>query len=325
MANLTETATFDSTIYRLDDADPVQGWDGSTIGISNLQAQSLANRTQFLKNLVDLGGRFTGIQLFNPTISGQVRIVTAPEMKGNLFRCDTSVNDGVLSIPTAASCAEGAFIGITVEPGNIVNNSGLGKFMVLGSIAADTFFDVETGVAGPNYTIQPFTMVKLYKIGVTSWLVTKVGAEEDAPAGIISAFGGSFQPYGWLECNGSAISRTTFARLFLNIGTTFGVGNGTTTFNIPDLRGEFLRGYDNGRGIDTGRALGTAQGAAVNSNGVVMRRSANQWAGSGSAVGQDAVYQAAGPNATYGQTGTDLFGGSETRPRNVAAMFIIKF
>lgn len=62
------------------------------------------------------------------------------------------------------------------------------------------------------------------------------------PAGIISTYAGSSAPTGYLDCDGTAISRTIYADLFTNIGTTWGVGDGSTTFNVPDLRGMFLRG-----------------------------------------------------------------------------------
>lgn len=64
----------------------------------------------------------------------------------------------------------------------------------------------------------------------------------DAPVGVINAFGGTTAPDGWLLCQGQAISRTDYADLFAVIGTAFGSGDGSTTFNLPDLRGEFLRG-----------------------------------------------------------------------------------
>lgn len=64
----------------------------------------------------------------------------------------------------------------------------------------------------------------------------------DAPIGCIQAFGGATAPAGWMLCQGQALSRTTYSALFKVIGTSFGAGNGSTTFNIPDLRGEFLRG-----------------------------------------------------------------------------------
>lgn len=77
--------------------------------------------------------------------------------------------------------------------------------------------------------------------------------------GEVRAFARTDAPAGWLKCNGAAVSRATYAGLFAVIGTTFGNGNGTTTFNLPDLRGEFIRGLDDGRGVDAGRDLGTAQ------------------------------------------------------------------
>lgn len=62
------------------------------------------------------------------------------------------------------------------------------------------------------------------------------------PAGVISAYGGATAPYGWLLCDGSAVSRTTYATLYAAIGTTYGAGDGATTFNLPDLRGKFALG-----------------------------------------------------------------------------------
>jgi len=230
-----------------------------------------------------------------------------------------------LSLPLAVSASDGANIFVAAEGGLVVNSSGPGRVCVLSCAGADLILDIESGYQSASLIIQPFTMVRLFKLSGTLWGLARISAEENAPAGAIISWGGGLQPYGWLECNGSAISRTTFARLFSNIGTTFGVGNGTTTFNIPDLRGEFIRGYDNGRGIDAGRAFGTAQGAAVNSNGVVMRRGTQNWATVTAGLGIDQIYQAAAPNAGYGQTGADLFGGTETRPRNIALMQLIKY
>lgn len=63
----------------------------------------------------------------------------------------------------------------------------------------------------------------------------------------------TFAPNGWLLCFGQAISRTTYARLFANIGTAYGVGDGSTTFNLPDLRGRIPVALDNMGGTDAGR------------------------------------------------------------------------
>jgi hypothetical protein len=64
------------------------------------------------------------------------------------------------------------------------------------------------------------------------------------PSGMIAYYPVSSPPSGWLECNGAAVSRTTYSTLYSVIGTIFGVGNGSTTFNLPDLRGQFVRGYN---------------------------------------------------------------------------------
>jgi microcystin-dependent protein len=82
------------------------------------------------------------------------------------------------------------------------------------------------------------------------------------PAGAVQLFAMSAIPTGWLECNGAAVSRTTYANLFAVIGTTYGAGDGSITFNLPDMRGQFARGWDHGRGVDPGRTLGSLQGPA---------------------------------------------------------------
>lgn len=72
--------------------------------------------------------------------------------------------------------------------------------------------------------------------------------------GSVTAFATDTPPDGWLECNGFALPREgKYAPLFARIGTRFGQGNGSTTFNIPDLRGQFIRGWDHGAGSDPDR------------------------------------------------------------------------
>ncbi len=75
------------------------------------------------------------------------------------------------------------------------------------------------------------------------------------PVGSVAPFGGSVVPDGWLLCDGSAISRTTYSSLFASLGTAHGQGNGSSTFNLPDYRGQFLRGRVN---ISTVTGSGTA-------------------------------------------------------------------
>ena len=81
---------------------------------------------------------------------------------------------------------------------------------------------------------------------------------QGVPSGSVFCMAVATVPSGYLECNGAAVSRSTYAVLFAVIGTAYGTGNGSTTFNLPDLRGEFVRGFDNGRGVDNGRSIASS-------------------------------------------------------------------
>ena len=70
-----------------------------------------------------------------------------------------------------------------------------------------------------------------------------IQAQAYLPSGMILYFANSTVPTGWLQCDGSAISRTTYANLYAAIGTVYGSGDGSTTFNLPDTRGQFIRGW----------------------------------------------------------------------------------
>ena len=96
--------------------------------------------------------------------------------------------------------------------------------------------------------------------------------------GEVAFFARTTPPSGWLKANGAAVSRTTYAALFAAIGTTFGAGDGRSTFNLPDLRGEFVRGLDDGRNVDAGRRLGTAQGDAIRNITGAFDTSKGSWA-----------------------------------------------
>src|SRR3990167_1707849 len=80
------------------------------------------------------------------------------------------------------------------------------------------------------------------------------------PIGTVVCYAGAAAPSVWLLCNGDAVSRTTYASLYSAIGTTFGPGNGTTTFNVPDARGRATVGVGTGAGL-TARALAATGGA----------------------------------------------------------------
>ncbi|MCP1443744.1 microcystin-dependent protein [Pseudomonas sp. GGS8] len=195
-------------------------------------------------------------------------------------------------------------------------------------------------------------------------------------------------PKGWLKCNGDIVSRTQYAALFAAIGTRFGAGNGNTTFALPDLRGEFVRGWDDSRGIDSARELGSAQGgqnashthtattaaagththgastggagththsgttnnAGDHQHGVLANGNNTSYGrqGTGSGPGDYAAVTAAAGNHAHGlainavgdhvhavavaavgdhahTVTVAAVGGNESRPRNVALLYVIKY
>lgn len=139
----------------------------------------------------------------------------------------------------------------------------------------------------------------------------------------------STPPTGWLKCNGAAVSRTTYADLFAAIGTTFGAGNGTTTFNLPETRSEFPRGADDGRGIFPAGVLGSyhADSFQNHHHGAVRIRNTGTLTGTGSLLDATAGFSADSDligNATTSPEGGTIRTGNETRPRNVVLMFFIK-
>ncbi|MBR9914013.1 MAG: tail fiber protein [Algicola sp.] len=97
----------------------------------------------------------------------------------------------------------------------------------------------------------------------TQWVRLMDKSRDGVPIGAVFAFPSATLPTGYLSCDGSAVSRNTYAELFAVIGSTYGNGDGATTFNLPDYRGEFLRGLDNGSGTDPDAATRTDRGDGV--------------------------------------------------------------
>ena len=134
------------------------------------------------------------------------------------------------------------------------------------------------------------------------------GDAPDVPAGVITMFGAAAAPAGWLLCDGTAVSRTTYAALFAVIGTTFGVGDGSTTFNVPDLRGRFPLGK---AAAGTGSTLGGTGGTLEHTH--TGPSHTHSWSGS---TGADATsagsHLHSGPLHDHSITHTHTFSDSFT-------------
>lgn len=222
MANLTENpASWESGVYQIETTDPVLGGVPNVAtgaGMSNIPHLQLANRTAFLKKVIDdtgLGAAAVPLVTLN---------AAAARITGSYRFASTDAN-------TPAS--------------------GVAGTLEVIAASASAVHQVARDSAGTQ------TWTRFWNGTVWSaWAEILFGQDL---TGMIAHFARSAAPPGFLKANGGAYSRTVYARLFGVIGTTFGAGDGSTTFNVPDLRGEFIRGWDDGRGVDSGRTLGSYQ------------------------------------------------------------------
>jgi phage-related tail fiber protein len=153
-------------------------------------------------------------------------------------------------------------------------------------------------------------------------------------------FAANTAPTGYVKANGAAISRSTYSTLFAAIGTTFGTGDGSTTFNVPDMRGEFPRGWDDGRGVDSGRAFGSAQAGGIPrmyggfadghgqsaTNAIDVPGFTNPFYGTTNSIWRTLIQNVSTPyDVVYFDSARLITAAPEVRPRNVALLACIKF
>jgi microcystin-dependent protein len=171
--------------------------------------------------------------------------------------------------------------------------------------------------------VAPGTVGNVLTSNGTTW--TSAAA---MPVGSFLWHTASTVPTSYLEANGAAISRSTYASLFAVIGTTYGAGNGTTTFNVPDVRGYFVRGYDNGRGVDTSRVFGSNQVAThvgvIGDSRTTQQQEAQTQGDSVTVSPAETYFIMSGYQNTSGSTtGPGNFVGA--RPINIAFLPCIKY
>lgn len=156
--------------------------------------------------------------------------------------------------------------------------------------------------------------------------------------GMTASFAMNTPPVGWLAADGSAVSRNIYARLFARIGTTWGAGDGSSTFNLPDLRGEFVRGIDNGRNADPARVFGSSQVGTivgcydddqVGANiGLLINHGTLNYGSDPVNIanyGLSSVYFTAGTSLATSPVENAPYFYSVTRPRNIALLYCIKY
>lgn len=355
MANLTESLSYPEGIFRLETTTPVQGgaptFDGTTPtgGWSNVQAKQLADRTNYLRSVAPLAP------------DNKPRILIAEE--GGAVDLDNLPSNGwyrilitdlnyLTNAPTLPGLANDDSVLVFQMSGGIVNGlPAFGKiqwFQTLKSDPGGTWatrgqvFNTDGGVAF-TWTPWDFIVPQSYVDAGDVDAVNTAVAQARVPAGAVTSFARNTAPTGWLKANGAAVSRITYATLFAAIGTTFGAGDGSTTFNLPDLRAEFVRGWDDGRGVDSGRAFGSNQQGSiipVDPNGQTNAYVAQfQSVGFTPPNGATAAARVGVDLDTNGSTNypntaasfqavtptTNDFEYGIARPRNVALLYCIKF
>jgi len=272
----------------------------------------------------------------------------------NLLKIRNSSNNGWLVLGSLTDAAHTNNFGlatkasptltgdVTLSNGSLIM-SGTGKKLKL-PVATTTERDGLTAATGDILFNSTTTSFEGYN--GSAWGELAAGV----PVGTILTFGASTPPSGFLECNGSAISRSTYASLFSILSTTHGAGDGSSTFNLPDLRGQFVRGWANTGSTDAGRVFGSTQ-TDQNKNHTHttdsttltggIRKISEGFGANGSASGvftktADGTNTITGSSSTSNVGGVDFDGththtisssggGTEARPTNLALMYIIKF
>ena len=180
---------------------------------------------------------------------------------------------------------------------------------------------VESDVANLSSEITALSLATLQTSSSSSLIQdfkSLLGIEASVPSGTVSYYVADTPPDGWLVADGSEINRTDYADLFSAIGTTYGEGDSSTTFNIPDLRGVFIRGLDSGKGYDTNRILGSYQ----NDDNKAHTHTVSSYQ-----FNNVGLYAPRAVNVVSyaGTFSTNSSGSTEARPKNVALLPCIKY
>lgn len=224
---------------------------------------------------------------------------------------DTNIEGLVIWFKVAADCTGAVTLKINdLAAAPIVRN--VSDALGAGDIKAGQIIGVVWNGAGGAYQLTAYQNPPVTDADT----LNSQTAAMLTPPGAIMAFATQTTPDGWEPCDGRELLREgKYATLFSKIGTAWGDGDTITTFNVPNLQGEFLRGWDNGRGVDPDRAFASFQGDEIKSHTHPLTKSSII---SDTTSGGDSK-----PVGAYGDSGA--FGGTETRPRNIAVKYCIKY
>lgn len=327
--------------FKLTDANGTEVWT-----VDNIAAPSTALSPVFSSNVTISANTSGPALLVTQTGAGAaIRVQDSADPDASPFVVDTSGNVGIgTATPANAIDVAGGAIQISTSGGTARTVMSADATDSIFAVSDDRNFTVKTNAAA-RLTVNSLTATSTVPVVLPSdpttalQAATKQYVDAAGPAGAIMAFAGSTAPSGWLKCEGQAISRTTYATLFAAISTTWGSGDGSTTFNVPDLRGMFVRGTGtNATGSSSG-AAGPSVGSyaadtylnhshAITDPGHTHDLIVNS---SGFQAGAASAY-ASGTNTTLTtqskttgiSVNTSTTGGTETKPKNYGVLYIIK-
>ncbi|EEW7849998.1 TPA: tail fiber protein [Escherichia coli] len=317
MANLPETPQWESGIYQIEVSDPVLGGPD---GISNRQAKQLASRTSYLKQKVEKSGTDLAAHIAAVDPHTQYATKASPTFTGTPTAPTPANGDNSKKLATTEFVAKAlaALAGSAPETldtlkelADALGNDPNFATTVLNKLAEKLAKD-QNGADIP----EPALFVKNLGLGEGSAL----------PVGVPVPWPSATPPTGWLKCNGAAFSSEMYPKL----------AKAYPTNKLPDLRGEFIRGWDDGRGIDNRRNLLSAQSDTIqNIVGTFGRTQLFKDALNSGPFSQTDSILSVGLQPTeniegYGASvwtfdaSRSVRTASETRPRNIAFNYIVR-
>jgi microcystin-dependent protein len=227
-------------------------------------AGSFAPHEQASPNMtvrLDAGHIFAGGGTLTEVAAQSTGAITAPATNPRKDIVYVDRSTGVVGVATGAEAASPADPAIPAGKAPIARVNLATSTTVIANSILDDIRDLNLlGLASGAITTVGTAATKNTGTGAGD-VPTNADLQPGVPTGAVMPFAGSSEPSGWKYCAGQAISRATFAALFAVIGTTYGAGDGSTTFNVPDLRGRAAVGKDNMNASDAGRM--TAGGSGV--------------------------------------------------------------
>jgi len=327
--------------FKLTDANGTEIWT-----VDNIAAPSTALSPVFSSNVTISANTSGPALLVTQTGAGAaIRVQDSADPDSSPFVVDTTGQVGIgTATPANAIDVAGGAIQISTSAGTARTILSADATDSIFAASDDRNFTIKTNTA-TRLTVNSSTATSTVPVVLPSDPTTALQAATKqyvdtltgAPAGVIMAFAGTSAPTGFLSCDGSAVSRTTYATLFAAIGTTWGVGNGSTTFNVPDLRGMIVRGTGtNATGSSSG-AVGPSVGSYAadtylnHSHAITDPGHTHTYTGLdvGSAVIAGSNQYSKGVTNTGSSTtgitvNTSTTGGTETKPKNYGVLYIIK-